>query len=163
MPQSKFVKSNFERNAGDHYPTIDTRAVDAFMYHFPEANNIVDVCADQGSAIVDYLNTINVKAIGIADAFCDDFFFRDSGVILTNTPFTRPLVDNIIWKQKDRVVNKRVPMAAFLLRSTFDHAASRRKMFSSAFYWGQIKICARLWWGESREMSPIHKDRKSVV
>jgi hypothetical protein len=155
--QTPFVKSNFVRNAGDHYPTIDSRAVDAFLYHFLHTSKIVDVCADQGSAIVDYLRSISREAYGLPNAMCDDSEFpRGMDAIVTNTPYTRPLVDDIIWRQIERVANYHVPTAAFLLRSTFDHAAMRESMFKCPFYYGQIKICSRLWWTESREVSPIH-------
>jgi len=157
MPQSSYVKSNFKRNAGDHYPTIDTRAVDAFLEHFPKADRIVDVCADQGSAIVDYLKILGKDVVGIGDAFCSDADFPESKIVLTNTPYERPLVDKIISRQLARLVDHKIEIAAFLLRSTFDHAAKRSKtLFNHEYYLCQIKINARLWWTDNREVSPIH-------
>jgi hypothetical protein len=163
--QSAFVKSKFARRENDHYPTIDTRAVDAWVKFFGDMNttyknmHIVDVCADQGSAIVDYLKELGYGAWGVPDAFQNRLYEHPlikPDWIVTNTPYERPLVEKIIERQIERVEAGEVKGAAFLLRSTFDHAASRFPLFSSKLYTGQIKIMARLWWTEIREVSPIH-------
>lgn len=162
--QTSLMKSNFERKPGDHYPTIDTRCLDGLLHFFPlpvMRTRIVDVCANQGSAIVDELRLRGFDAHGIGDAFCSDedlirFVGGKVDWIITNTPYELSKVDKIIWEQIERVQRRQVTVAAFLLRSTFDHAAKREEMFDHPTYAGQIKLCFRPWWTESRDKSPFH-------
>ncbi len=150
----QFVQSNFERREDDNYPTIDTRCVDGLLTCLGVSDPIVDVCAKNGSAIVDYLNSSGLrKAFGVQDAFFDDF---DANWIVTNTPYKRDKVDKIIYRQIERVISGKVTGFAALLRSGFDFAKSRKEMFSSSYYWGQVKLCFRPWWSDSREQEPIH-------
>lgn len=173
--QTPLMKSNFARRAGDHYPTVDTRCQDGLLHFFPlpitgtrlfgnailTGTQIVDVCADQGSAIVDDLRLRGYDAHGVGDAFCSDEDLKRSAGgnvdwIITNTPYELSKVDKIIWRQIERVEKREVEAAAFLLRSTFDHAAKREEMFDHPIYAGQIKLCFRPWWTESRDKSPFH-------
>lgn len=161
--QSAQMKSNFDRRPGDHYPTIDTRCLDGLLKYMPlTESNIVDVCSDQGSAIVDDLRRRKYKAFGVSNAFCSnaDLIQAAGGhsvdYIVTNTPYELSKVDRIMWRQIKRIEDREIVAAAFLLRSTFDHAMKRQLMFRHPFYAGQIKLCFRPWWTESRDKSPFH-------
>src|SRR5215217_5195040 len=127
--QSPYVKSNFPRVPGDHYPTVDTRCVDGLLHHFDMAKErIVDICAPQGSSIVDYLCSKGYKAWGTADAFAPKLAGKPTWIV-TNTPYDRPLVDQIIRKQISRATSWQVQGVACLLRLNFDHAKTRADMF----------------------------------
>lgn len=155
------MKSNFKRRKNDHYPTIDKRAVDAILHHFAskllvsrwKSKRIVDICSPNGSAIVDYLVSRKFTAFGVGDAFKPKL---NADWIITNTPYKRSQVDKIINCQIERVRRGEVEGAAFLLRTAFDHAKVREEMFDHPNYYGQIKICARLWWSKSRKKPPFH-------
>lgn len=148
-----FVHSNYKRKEGDFYPTIDKRCIYAFLEHFTPGK-CVDVCAPDGSGIVDTLNDCGYDAIGLPDAFPRTVKTK---WIITNPPYSRPLVDKIINRQIERIAESQIYGLAVLLRSTFDHAKSRIDMFANnPFYAGQIKLMFRPWWSESREKQPIH-------
>lgn len=153
--QSPFVKSNFPRRANDHYPTIDTRCTDGVvkMLDIPKPFEIVDICADQGSAIVDHLITLGYSAHGVGDAFQENI---GGNFIITNTPYNRADVGPIMRRQIKRVADGEVFGAAFLLKTGFDHAKAYADMFDSPFYYGQIKLRFRPWWTEDRSVAPIH-------
>lgn len=148
-----FVHSNFERRPDDHYPTIDKRCVYGLLEHFTPAGPCVDVCAPAGSGIVDTLRECGYQASGIGDAFAGDIAAE---WIITNPPYSRPLVDRIITRQIERIEAGRVYGLAVLLRSGFDFAKSRQAMFDHPNYAGQIKLRFRPWWTESRDKQPIH-------
>lgn len=174
MPkQSAYVKSNYPRIPGDYYPTIDPRCTWGFLEWFRPAGLVVDPCAPNGSGIVTTLQECGLKAEGLPDAFAD--FVADW--IVTNPPYGRelvdlpagwgmktkrgpdgklPLVDAIIWAGIRAVEAGKVRGAAYLVRSTFDHAKSRADMFESRYYEGQIKLRFRPWWSEDRSKQPIH-------
>ena len=149
-----FVQSNFERVAGDFYPTIDPRCVYGFLEHFQPVGLSVDVCAPDGSGIVDALKVCGYEAIGLSDAFAT----IDMRVnwIVTNPPYARGLVDDIINAQIKRLEDKSVYGVAVLLRSGFDFAKSRKAMFEHPNYYGQIKLRFRPWWSENHDKQPIH-------
>lgn len=157
--QTPYMKSNFERRENDFYPTIDSRCVDALLEHFGRQMigcQIVDVCADQGSGIVDYLKSLEYNAVGIADAFQ----YRIPGaIVVTNPPYTRSEVKPIMLKQIERVSSGELGtqgLAAFLLRTRFDHGGDYAEMFDSPHYRAQIKMRFRVWWTDSREVAPFH-------
>lgn len=162
--QTPLMNSNFDRREKDFYPTIDTRCLDGLLYYFtlPRIMRIVDVCADQGSALVDQLQGAGYSsASGVGDAYMDGATLQQEAGgkvdwIITNTPYELSVVDKIIMRQVERVQSREIVAAAFLLRSTFDHAARRRTMFDNPAYAGQIKLCFRPWWTESRDKSPFH-------
>jgi hypothetical protein len=157
-----FVHSGFERREGDFYPTIDRRCVYGLVEHFDfTKSQVVDVCAPDGSGIVDTFKELGYHAVGLEDAFCsvipNTHHAADSWIV-TNPPYVRPLVDAIINAQIERVRAGEVTGFAALLRSGFDHAKSRRAMFESDAYFGQIKLCFRPWWSERKkgDNGPIH-------
>lgn len=148
-----FVHSNFERVEGDYYPTIDERCIDGFLQHFQPEYKIVDVCAPDGSGIVDTLVKRGYSALCRSDAFESMDFYQ---WIVTNPPYTRGLVDDIINRQISRLEDGQADNLAVLVRSGFDFAKGRAGMFSHPYYAGQIKLTFRPWWSENRTAQPIH-------
>lgn len=148
-----YVHSNYKRIAGDFYPTIDERCIYGFLEHYQPSGLCVDVCAPNGSGIVDTLKNCGYKAKGIPDAFTESLAAQ---WIITNPPYKRPLVDDIINRQIERVDCGEAGGLAVLLRATFDHAKSRVNMFDHPLYAGQIKLRFRPWWSESHKKQPIH-------
>ena len=153
MANVPFVHSNFARVPNDFYPTIDSRCVYGFLEHFTPDGLCVDVCAPEGSGIVDTLKECGHNAAGLPDAFAESVTAQ---WIVTNPPYKRGLVDEIINCQIKRVENGEVFGLAVLLRSNFDFAKGRQAMFEHPLYFGQIKLRFRPWWSESREAQPIH-------
>lgn len=148
-----YVHSSFERKPDDDYKTIDPRCVYGFLGFVPHPGTCVDVCAPNGSGIVDTLLECGVEASCARDAFSETL---EASWIVTNPPYTRPLVDEIILRQIKRIEDCEVVGVAMLLRNNFDHAKSRMDMFRHELYAGQIKLCFRPWWSESRDKQPIH-------
>ena len=149
-----FVHSNYQRKAGDFYPTLDPRCVWGFLEHYTPTGPVVDVCAPAGSGIVTELANCGIIAACGSDAFAE---VVPAQWIVTNPPYDRALVDGIINRQIKRVDSEQVYGLAVLLRATFDHAKSRRAMFQdNRLYAGQIKLLFRPWWSDSRKKQPIH-------
>jgi hypothetical protein len=153
--QSPFVKSNFPRRAKDHYPTIDTRCTDGIVktLNMSKQFEIVDICADQGSAIVDHLITLGYSARGVGNAFQENI---GGNFIITNTPYERAEVGPIMRRQIKRIDDGEIFGAAFLLKTGFDHAKAYADMFDNKYYYGQVKLRFRPWWTEDRSVAPIH-------
>jgi hypothetical protein len=155
--KKQFVQSNFKRRENDNYPTIDTRCVDGFLKCHGTGNGaVVDVCAKEGSAIVDYLKSLGYIAYGAKDAFDDSVNGDIAEWIITNPPYKRGLVDEIVRHQIWRVQKNIVSGLAILVRANFSFAKTRKDMFAAPEYWGEIKLCFRPWWTEEREQEPIH-------
>lgn len=148
---SPYVKSNFERIADDNYQTIDKRCVYALENSIRLWGVVVDCCSPSGSGIVDTLKELGINAIGVPDAFGHIV----SDWIVSNPPYKRGLVDEIINAQIERIGTD-VNGVCMLLRSNFDFAKSRYKMFTSPYYYGQIHMMFRPWWSEDRTAQPIH-------
>jgi hypothetical protein len=154
MTQSPYVKSQFARVPDDYYPTIDPRCVKALVKDIPGIWDVVDVCAPMGSGIVDEFLSHGITAGRIGDAFQTDVKAR---WIVTNPPYVRPLVDKIIARQIERIEAGEVFGLAVLVRSTFDHARSRTRLFrDNRYYAGQVKLLFRPWWNVEHTASPIH-------
>ena len=159
MVQPPYVKSNYPRVPGDYYPTIDRRCVYAFLQYFPKSKQkiIVDICAPQGSGIIDAL-----KEVGYENSFCKPDAFEDmifGNWITTNPPYTLPLVDQILERQIERVIHNHFDGFASLHRANFDFAKKRKHLFEDCqYYFGQIKMTFRPYWAEKTKDSngPIH-------
>jgi len=147
-----YVHSNYERIEGDNYQTVDPRCVRALVKLVDLRGKIVDCCSPSGSGIVMRLQALGFNAHGVADAFSD--FSADW--VVTNPPYKKGLVDAIMTEQIVRVQNGEFFGFAALLRTNFDHAKTRKDMFSIPHYFGQIKMCFRPYWTEERKFSPIH-------
>lgn len=152
MP-TPFVHSRFPRHPNDHYRTIDSRCIYGLLQHIHPTGLCADVCAPDGSGIVDTLVDCGFSAVGLPDAFA---YRVDAQWIITNPPYKRGLVDTIINRQIQRVESHEVAGFAALLRSGFDFAAGRIAMFDHPLYHGQIKLRFRPWWSAERTSQPIH-------
>lgn len=153
MTTVPFVHSAFPRKKDDAYRTIDERCIYGLLQHVQPIGLCVDVCAPDGSGIVDTLKECEYNAACVADAFEDSV---KAQWIITNPPYSRPLVDQIITRQIERVERGDVYGLAVLLRINFDCAKSRVEMFDHPLYAGQIKLRFRPWWSGSRKKQPIH-------
>ena len=147
-----YVHSNYERIEDDNYQTVDPRCVRALEYTVPIYGGVVDCCAPSGSGIVDEFISLGRNAIGVGDAFSD---FKAEWVV-TNPPYKRPLVDQILRRQIERVSTGEFYGFAALLRNNFDFAKTRWDMFTSENYWGQVHMMFRPWWSTEKKHQPIH-------
>jgi len=152
-----FVHSNYERIDDDNYQTIDPRCTQALVETLQLSGGITvaDVCAPQGSGIIDYFEGTNIKTKMCKDAFQD---FVSSDWVITNPPYARNIVDKIIYRQIQRLVDGDVKLGvAMLLRTSFDHAKTRKPMFQECrHYAGQLKMTFRPIWFDDGDSTPIH-------
>lgn len=151
------ANSGYARIAGDNYKTIDRRCTYAFLEYFQPKGVCVDVCAPSGSGILEALAECGYQAIGLDDAIT--LTLEHADWIVSNPPYTRGLVDEIIWRQIERLRDGEVNGVAMLMRWQFDHAAFRKKMFAyNDYYFGQIKTLFRPIWFEKRpgDKQPFH-------
>lgn len=153
MEKIPYVHSSYERKKDDFYKTIDERCTIGFLQQFKPNGLCIDICSPSGSGIVDVLLKYGYKALCVGDAFERDIKCQ---WIVTNPPYKRPLVDQIIERQLKRLADNEVQNMALLLRSNFDFAKTRAWMFGNKLYSGQIKLLFRPWWSEQRKSSPIH-------
>ena len=149
-----YVHSNYERIKDDDYKTIDPRCVQALMKTYPVWGYVIDCCAPTGSGIVDNLLEYGVRAVGKDDAFAPVYF---PDWIVTNPPYTRELVDEIVWHQIRRLENKEVLHGvAVLVRNNWDFAKKRYELFTHDYYAGQVHMMFRPWWSKEQKAEPIH-------
>ena len=156
VTDNNFVRSGRERIADDNYQTVDHRCVQALVetVNMSGGTKVVDVCSPQGSGIIDYFEDTNVEALPCSDAFID---YVDADWIIFNPPYKRDIVDKIIYRQIQRIVDNQVSCVAALLRTGFDHAKTRKPMFqTSPYYDGQIKMLFRPLWFIDTDITPIH-------
>lgn len=157
MTNEHFFHSGYARKPNDHYPTIDTRLIDGLLHHFPlYGEHICDPCSPNGSAIVDYLNIMDRNAYGLEDAFSELKY--PTTWIVTNTPYTVPLVDQLVEHFVSQF-NTRGDLegVACLFKTAWDHASSRDRFTDLCpRYYGQIKLRFRPWWTDEREHNPQH-------
>lgn len=157
MTNPALMNSGYERLEDDSYFTIDPRCVYALLEHFDlTPYSVVDPCAPSGSGIVDTLKDCGVKAYGKADAFDDSFLGKWH---VTNPPYTRGLVDEIVWHQIKLVMAGKIWGFASFHRWQFDHASSREHFFKhNSFYHAQIKTEFRPDWKERKpgDKNPFH-------
>lgn len=154
MTKVPFVHSNYPRIAGDNYQTIDKRCIYGFLEHFTPQGLCIDVCSPNGSGIVTTLTECGYNAVEYGDALTSKNLHAEW--IVTNPPYTRGLVDEIITRQIDRIRIGNIQKLAILLRSNFDFAKGRISLFENKYYYGQIKLRFRPWWSEDRKAQPIH-------
>lgn len=147
-----FFDSRFARVADDFYPTIDTRTVDGLLAHVPLTGRIVDPCSPDGSGIVDYLVHRGYDAVCVGDALSD----FEADWIVFNPPYLRNVVNDIIYRQIERLERGEVKGVAVLLRSIFHYAKTRQPMFNRSTYAGVINLCFRVWWFDTRDQEPKH-------
>lgn len=148
-----YVHSRFQRKESDHYPTIDSRCVQALVDTWIISGVVVDCCAPQGSGIVDELNRL-----GCVRAVCaDDVLYMDpADWIVTNPPYKRGLVDTIATDIVAKVRTGAVRGAALLMRANWDLAACRAELFADPLYRGQTRMRFRPFWSDDRKAQPVH-------
>jgi len=154
-----YVQSGYPRIKNDNYRTVDPRCTDAFLKVFTPQGWIVDVCAPDGSGIVDRCVERGIVARGVDDALGDTLFSENGeDWIVSNPPYKRDIVDTIIYFQINRLREHKVRGVAMLLRANFDFAKSRIPMFrDNPLYRGQIKMLFRPIWIEGEQRAqPIH-------
>lgn len=158
--QSPFVKSNYPRRKNDHYPTIDSRCVDALLNSgVSQFNYIWDCCSINGSGILDRLRFLNRIVYQGKNAYTPNPFPKKRiDWIISNPPYKRGEVDKIIAAQVERIKSGQINGVAMLLRTGFDHAKSYQYLFRYCpQYAGQIKLTFRpIWIKGKQKASPIH-------
>ena len=127
-----YVKSNFERMPDDHYPW--------------------EPCAPNGSGIADAWP---------GEVICgderEDSMPRDCNAIVTNPPYDRSIIDDMVCEWTYRLDAMGPQVLALLLRTAWDHAKTRAHLFDpDTHYAGQVKMRFRPWWSEDRSKQPIH-------
>lgn len=152
----RFHQSDYTRVAQDDYQTIDPRTVEALMATWPIGGKVVDVCSPMGSGIVEHMNNLGgVIASGAADAFAP----VDADWVVTNPPYKRKLVDQIVGAQVDRVRRGEIYGFASLMRPAWDMdgiGEGRPALFDGSLYAGQTKLRFRPWWTTDRKAKPQH-------
>lgn len=148
-----YVHSKYKRIEDDNYQTVDKRCVKGLVETTFIHGKVIDVCSPNGSEIVNALRELGHEAYGYDDAFIGLVL---GSWIITNPPYKKGIVDEIVWRQIQRVEKGEVVGFAVLLRTNFDHAKTRKGMFSHPLYFGQVKLCFRPYWTEERKHSPIH-------
>jgi hypothetical protein len=150
-----YVHSNYERIEDDDYKTVDVRCVQALIESAPFIQGlIVDPCSPSGSGIVNHLQKMGFQANGLSNAFS-----QTEGIdwIITNPPYKKKLVDEILWYQINRFETENVFGVAALLRNNFDFAKTRYEMFNNLWYSGQVHMMFRPRWIDgAQKHSPIH-------
>lgn len=163
MTQSPFVKSKYPRRKNDHYPTIDSRCVDALLesraYKFDTI--ITDCCAPNGSGILDRFQFWGRDVIPMYNAYDSTPIESIGGWIVSNPPYKKGVVDKIIEAQIMRIYHSEIFGVAMLLRTGFDHAKKYKPLFKECpYYAGQLKLTFRPIWIKPRKgvktKSPIH-------
>ena len=98
-----------------------------------------------------------MNASGIDDAYGE--IPKKTNWIVSNPPYKRGLLDEIINFQIGRIAKQEVYGVAMLLRAQFDFAKKREEMFYG-YYAGQTKLCFRPIWIEpepnKKKVEPIH-------
>lgn len=151
---NNFVRSGHTRIAEDNYQTVDPRCVQALVETLNLGGECVDVCSPNGSGIVSELVKMGYSARGIDNAFVD---FVSADNVISNPPYARSIVDKIIYRQLQRLVDGDCQLVAMLLRTQFDHAKTRAPMFkNNSRYAGQIKMTFRPIWFLDTDTTPIH-------
>jgi hypothetical protein len=156
MTNQKLMNSGYPRLADDDYKTIDPRCVFGFLRNFKPTGFVIDPCAPSGSGIVDTLNECGVVAVGRADAFAGPYYAE---WIVSNPPYKRGLVDEIIYRQIERLKAGEVQGVAMLMRWNFSYSSKRKAMFQdNPYYFGRIDLMFRPLWFEKQEgdNNPFH-------
>jgi len=156
---NNFVRSGRDRIADDNYQTVDPRCVQALVETFGDSilgeMTVVDSCSPQGSGILNWFSSTNIKTRECSDAFSKDYYCDWT---IFNPPYTRGLVDRIIDSQIGALSEGRTRVGmAVLLRTGFDHAKTRTNLFrDNIAYAGQIKMLFRPLWFADTTITPIH-------
>jgi len=100
-------RSDFERVEKDYYRTIDPRAVAALLPHIPYGTAFVEPCAGAGDLFI-ALEKAGMSCLLASDiepmhpdvdkrnALVDDVFDNSADYIITNPPWSRPILHAMI-------------------------------------------------------------------
>lgn len=141
-----FTESNYARRDFDHYPTIDTRCSKALLNTWGDCitTPAVDVCTMKGEPTP--LPAVSGTVRDMLGAY---------RTVITNPPYKRGLVDQIVGDIVDAVNDGHIDFAAVLLRISWDCAKTRRHLFKKSFA-GKTILLFRPYWSEERKATPIH-------
>lgn len=157
MTNPKMMNSGRPRIEDDDYKTIDPRCINALFEWFGKFKDqlCIDPCSPTGSGIIEQLASNKIQCFGMPD-------YRERYAcnwVISNPPYKRPLVDNIVWNMIDRLGGDVTGGVALLLRTNFDHAKGRVMFFrDNPHYYGQIKMMFRPRWFEKHDgdATPFH-------
>lgn len=149
--KTHYNHSGYDRIEHDDYQTEDRRCAKALIESWPIRGRVVDCCAPFGSKLVDHLIHYKKDAHCIGNAF-EDF---SANWIVTNPPYKKDIVDNIVSACLDKLEDGRVNGVAILVRATWDFASCRTAHFERNFAC-QVHMRFRPWWGEERIAQPQH-------
>jgi len=144
-----YALSSYPRFEDDHYPTIDDRCMQALQGTWILETPAIDVC--HGKEPTPLLPATNGD---LNDIFQHPQKWK---TIITNPPYKRPLVDNLLDECHRHLDEGRVNMLCILMRTAFDHAKTRQHLFKSKHYAGQTKMLFRpIWIAGEVKAQPIH-------
>lgn len=141
-----YVKSNYERQPLDHYPTVDNRTVISLHATWQVPTPAIDPFhGDEQTPLWPARNGYLRDMLGPCRS------------VITNPPYKRPLVDELMEEVIKAVRHGVIDFAAALMRLQFDCAKSRASMFHPP-YAGKTIMTFRPWWfpESERTASPIH-------
>jgi hypothetical protein len=147
-------ESGYERKALDQYETPSWVTL-ALVPHLPEINGVIWEPACGGGKMVAALRHAGFDVIGSDIADGADFLHhppptRDIGAIISNPPYAlaREFIERALHFDDVRVV-------AMLLRTDFDHAATRAHLFADCpMFAKRVALTKRIKWFEDSTGSP---------
>ncbi len=140
---NKYVTSGYARFEDDHYPTIDPRCMKALLSGWDIPFPALDPFCSSPET-------------GLAPAQVGDL--RDASQyrsVVTNPPYARNIVNDLVSQCVDKVKSGDVEVAALLMRLQWDCAKSRVALFESPFACS-LRLLFRPYWLTERKSSPIH-------
>ena len=147
-------ESGYERRALDQYETPSWVTL-ALVPHLPEISGVIWGPACGGGRMVAALRQAGFEVIGTDIADGVDFLHRppptrDIGAIITNPPYAlaREFIERALHFDGVRVV-------AMLLRTDFDHPATRSHLFTGCpMFAKKVMLTKRIRWFEDSTGSP---------
>ena len=146
MMRNAYVQSQYDRNPDDHYPTIDERCVIAINATWDIPTPCIDPFHNgEPTPLYPAVNGQLRDLLGAPNA------------ILTNPPYKRGLVDELMGQCISLVKDGVIDFCAALLRVQWDTAVTRQWMMEPPFA-GKTILTFRPWWTapEDRTAHPIH-------
>lgn len=150
-----YVHSGYDRIEGDNYQTVDSRCLASLLSAWSVPAVIWEQCSEQGSGLIYDLSVSKRRVISGGDAFEAPDTIVDA--IITNPPYIRPLVDDIVRHGASMVRSGDILMAAYLLRANWDLAKCRADLLTAENHFaGCVRMRFRPWWSDERKAQPIH-------
>lgn len=144
---NNFTTSNFARRQNDHYPTVDARCIKSLLAAYP----------DIPMPALDPFCNLNepTKLYPAENGTLRDVKGRFASII-TNPPYQKKLVDELMQSVIDAVKDGDIQVAAALMRISWDCAKTR----ASYWHWPfacSLRLQYRPYWSEEpATASPIH-------